>query len=94
MISNDDVFRSTGIERVQPGSDRRPIPLDRQYRSSCPVDEDLAQVDVATFANAEQPRLASSGILPWHDSKPRGKVASLSEGCSVAEWRPRWPWRR
>jgi hypothetical protein len=36
--------RSTGIERVQPGSDRRPIPLDPQHCSPCSVNEDLAKI--------------------------------------------------
>src|ERR1700757_3866939 len=85
MATHDDVFRGAGIERIQPGSDRCPIPLDPQYRSPCPVDEDLAQVDVAAFADAEQPRLASSRVLPRHDTEPRGKVASLPEGCAVAD---------
>ena len=75
-----DVFRSAGIEGVQLGSDRRPIPLTPQYRSPCSVDEDFAQVDVPSFANAERPRLASSRILPWHDTEPRSKVASLPKG--------------
>jgi hypothetical protein len=57
----------------------------RLIRSPCPVDEDLAQVDVAAFADAEQPCLASSRILPWHDTEPRSKVASLSKGCAVAD---------
>src|SRR5271154_2023049 len=49
------------------------------------MDEHLAQVYVAAFADAQQPRLASSGILPWHDSQPRSKVASLPKGCAVAD---------
>jgi hypothetical protein len=44
-------------------------------------------VAVPAFADAEQPRLASSGILPWHDTEPRGKVASLPKGCAVADGR-------
>ena len=46
--------------------------------SSIELDEELAQVDVATLADAEQPRLTSRRILPWHDSQPRSRVAELS----------------
>src|SRR5208282_4954753 len=82
---HDDVFRSAGIECVQPGSDRRPVPLDPQYCGPGSVDEDLAQVDVAAFADAEQPRPSSSGILSWHDTEPSSKVTTLSKGRAVAD---------
>src|SRR5260370_1968259 len=34
---------------------------------------------------ARQRRLPAGGVLPWHQSKPRSKVASLAEGSSVAD---------
>ena len=45
----------------------------------------LRKYKVAAFADAEQSRLASSRILSWHDSQPRGKVASLPKSCAVAD---------
>lgn len=42
------------------------------------MDQNLAQIDVASLADAEQLRLASGGILPWHDPKP------ISEVCMFA----------
>ena len=66
--------------------------LIRNTAALCSVDEDLAQVDVAAFANAEQPRLASSRILSWHDTpshaaKSRGpfrKAAPLPMAATMA----------
>ena len=51
------------------------------------MDQDLAEIDVATLANAEQLRLASRRVLPWHQAKPRSKVSSLAKGSSVADSR-------
>jgi hypothetical protein len=51
------------------------------------MNKDLAQVDVASPADAEQLRLASGREVPWHQPKPRSNVPSLAEGSSVADSR-------
>ena len=72
---------------VHPGSDGRSISLNPQHGSSCTMDQNLAQIDVAPLADAEQLRLASGGILPWHDAKPCCEVSPLTKGSSVADSR-------
>src|SRR6516164_9080802 len=85
IVDYDDVFPSSGVERIQPGTDRRPIPLYTQYGGPRSVDQELTQIDVTSLADAEQPRFTSCRILPWHDPKPRSKVAPLAKGCAIAD---------
>ena len=59
--------------------------FDPQYCGPCPVDEDLAEVDVAALADAEQLRLAAGRILSWHETEPSSKVTALSKGRAVAD---------
>ena len=59
--------------------------LIRNTAARCPVDEDLAEVDVAALADAEQLRLAAGRILSWHDTEPSSKVTALSKGRAVAD---------
>jgi hypothetical protein len=73
--------------RSSQGSDWCSISLDPQHGSSCTMDQSLAQIDVAPLADAEQLRLASGGILPWHDTEPCSEVSRLTEGSSVADSR-------
>ena len=42
----NNVFRRSGVECIEPGSDRCSVALDPQYRSSCTMDQDLAKVSV------------------------------------------------
>src|SRR6516225_8828305 len=56
---HNNVLGSSGVERVKPCADRRSIALDTQHGSSCTMNQDFAQVDVATLADAEQFCLAS-----------------------------------
>ena len=51
------------------------------------MNQDLAQVAVAPLADAEQLRLASGGILPWHNAQPGGELPALAERCAVADRR-------
>ena len=81
----DDVLGCSGIESIQPGSDGRSISLDAQHGSSCAMNQHLAQIDVPPLADAEQLRLASGGVLAWHDTKPCCEVSPLAECRSVAD---------
>ena len=49
------------------------------------MDQDLAQIDVASLADAEQLRLASGGVLARYDTEPCCEVSSLAEGRAVAD---------
>src|SRR5260370_34129356 len=60
---HDDVFGSSGVECVQPGSNRRPIPLDPQNRSSCTLQQYLEQVNVAEYTDATQIRHPARRVL-------------------------------
>ena len=82
---HDDVLGCSGIESIQPGSDGRSISLDAQHGSSCTMDQHLTQIDVAPLADAEQLRLASGGVLAWHDTKPCCEVSPLTKCRAVAD---------
>jgi hypothetical protein len=75
------------VSHWQPGSNRRSIPLDPQHSSSCTVDQDLAEKDVAAFTDPQQLRLASGRVLPRHKSRPRSEVPSHAESNSVTDGR-------
>ena len=49
------------------------------------MNQDLPQVDVAAFTDAEQLRLTSGRVLAWHNAQPRGEVPALAECCAVAD---------
>ena len=46
------------------------------------MNQHLAQVHVAALADAEQPGLATGGVLPRYDAQPRREVPSLAEGSN------------
>jgi hypothetical protein len=58
-----------------------------QDGSSCAMDQNLAQIDVAPLTDAEQLRLASGGILPRQDAEPCSEISPLTESSSVADSR-------
>src|SRR5260370_33792868 len=43
------------------------------------------QIDVASFADAEQLLLAPGGVLPWHEAEPCREVASPAKGSPVTD---------
>jgi site-specific recombinase XerD len=43
------------------------------------VHEELTQVDIPAFADSEQTRLASRGVLARHESQPRRKLPAVLE---------------
>jgi len=49
------------------------------------MNQHLAQINVASLADAEELRLASCGVLSWHNAEPCCEVPSLAEGRSVAD---------
>ena len=82
---NDLVARSTLSESVHPLPESSGVVLDaKQYRTS-PVDQHATQIDVATFADAEQLLLAPGGVLPWHDADPCREAASPAKGSPVTD---------
>ena len=76
---------SACIECIQPSADGGSVPLDPQHSGSGAMNQDLAQVDVATLADTQQVRLASCRVLPWHDPEPGRELPALAESRSVAD---------
>src|ERR687893_471765 len=60
---------------------------DPAHRGSCPMDEQLAEVDISPFADPEQMRLASCGVLAWHKSQPRRELPAILEVRRIAHRR-------
>ena len=87
MATTTTFLGALASSAIQPGSDGGSISLDPQAQLLVRLDQDLAQIDVAALADAEQLRLASGGILSWHDSEPCCEVSPLMEGSSVADSR-------
>jgi hypothetical protein len=50
---DNDVLGCSGVECIEPGSDRRSIALDPQHGVSCTMNQDLAQIYVAALTDAE-----------------------------------------
>src|SRR3954468_16933438 len=48
------------------------------------MDQQSAQIDVAAFADPEQPWLASRRNLAWHQAEPGGQIAAARERGSIA----------
>ena len=48
------------------------------------LDEQHAQIAVATLGDAAKNRAVTGGHLLWHQAEPCGKVASVSKGGSIA----------
>lgn len=46
---------------------------------SRPVDQQSAQISVATFANAKQQLFAAAGVLFWNQSKPCSQLPAVFE---------------
>src|SRR5260370_38934165 len=59
----DDVLVRSGVERIEPRSNRCSVALDMQYRSSRAVNQDPAQVRVAPFTDAKHLRLTAGRVL-------------------------------
>ena len=51
------------------------------------MDHQGAQISVAAFADPEQPGLPAARPLPWNQSKPGGKLASVLETIPVTDRR-------
>jgi hypothetical protein len=49
------------------------------------MDQNLAQIDVASLADAQQLGLAAGRVLAWYEAEPRCEVASLAERSAVAD---------
>ena len=79
-MATTTTFFEKWASRASSCSGSRPIRFHPQYRSPCSVDEDLAQVDVAAFANAEQPRLALQSNTVGIDTSYFAAGRGLPEG--------------
>jgi hypothetical protein len=44
-----------------------------------------AQIGVATFADPEQPRLASTGVLSRYQTQPGGKLSSVPKSVAITD---------
>src|SRR5262249_23624177 len=49
------------------------------------LDEEHAQIAIATLGDASKYRAVPGRHLLWHQAKPRGEVAPFSEGGSIAD---------
>jgi hypothetical protein len=47
------------------------------------MDEQLAQIFVAAFGDADQSRFAAGGDLAWHQPEPSCKIVAAREGFTV-----------
>src|SRR3954452_20782442 len=48
------------------------------------MDQQSAQIEVAAFADPEQPWLASRRNLAWHQDEPGGQISAARERGSIA----------
>jgi hypothetical protein len=51
------------------------------------VDEQLPQIHIPSFADPEQPWLATRRMLPGHQTRPRGKLPAIFEMTRVTHGR-------
>jgi hypothetical protein len=56
-----------------------------EIATSRPVDDELAQVGAASFADTEQPLFATGRVLPRYQAKPRGELPATFELLAVAD---------
>ena len=49
------------------------------------MDKQLAQIVIASLADAEEPGLAAGRVLSRHKSQPGGELPALMKGRSVAD---------
>ena len=70
---------------AQPAAERRGTRRQRWQSRPRAVDQQLAQVLVATFGDADETWLAAGRDLARHQPEPRRKIASASEGLAVAD---------
>ena len=88
--NDDDVLVCPGVQSIEPGSNGDAFALDPQHRRSRPVDQDFAQVAVASLADTEQLRLATGRVLPWHDAEPGGELPALCETLRRCQLPQQW----
>ena len=79
--------RAASNARSQPPSGVPHSASLRQRRTRA-MDEQLAQVFVAAFGDAQEARLAAGRHLAWHQPEPSRKIASTGEGFSRYQSRP------
>jgi hypothetical protein len=82
---DNDVFRHSGVECIEPGSNRWSIAFDPQHGCSRTMNQDLARVDVASLTDAEQLRLTAGRILARHDAEPCRELSTLAKGDAVTD---------
>src|SRR5690349_2474322 len=80
---DDFVAWCTLRKPVHPLPESPGVVLDPKQHRTSTVDEHATQINVATFADAEQLLFASGRVLPWHDTNPSCEIASATKGCSV-----------
>ena len=81
----DDVLVRSGVECIEPRSNRCSVALDMQYRRSRAMNQDPAQVRVAPFTDAKQLRLTTGRVLTGHDAEPGCELSPLAERSTVTD---------
>src|SRR6202007_2614802 len=75
----------SGFKSGHPLAHRNAIPLRSQHDRARSMNENLAQVMVASLTDAGQLRLAAGRVLLRHQAHPRSELSSLAKCSSVAD---------
>src|SRR4029077_6837322 len=84
-LHHDFVARGTLSKPMHPLPESPGVVPNAKQHCAGSVDQHATQLDVATFADAEQLLLAPGGVLPWHHANPSREVASAAKRSSVAD---------
>src|SRR5271157_1861246 len=82
---HDLITRRPLGEPVHPLPESSCVVLDAQQHRADTVDQHATQIDVASFADAEQLLLAPGGVLPWHHAHPGREVTSPAKSSPIAD---------
>src|SRR5437867_7128382 len=81
---DDDVFRTSGEQSLQPIIGALGVALDLRDHRTRAMDVERSKVTIAALADAQQRRLAAGGMLLGHDPQPRRQLPATGEAIVVA----------
>jgi len=73
------------LKRTHPRAHRDSVSLRSQHDRACSMNQDLAQVRVAAFADSIQSHLATGRMLVRQQPQPGRELPPLAEGCAVTD---------